>query len=104
MKKISPPLAGLLQTFGVIIYCILISLFFQYAGNYFPKSSELLISTFMLFLLVVSAGITGSMVFGYPAYLALKKDFKAAIYVLLYTLLYSVIITSILVAILPFFQ
>ena len=57
----------------------------------------------MLLLLVFSAAVTGSMVFGYPAFLALNKNIREALRVLAYTLLYSLVIilliTLILVAI-----
>ena len=56
----------------------------------------------MLVLLVFSAAVSGSLVFGLPAYLAFNKKIKEAITLLGYTLFFSFLI--ILVTIIAIFS
>jgi len=91
-KKYNPSLIGFLQAAGVFIYCGLIAAFFFYMTK--TASQPGFFGFFlMLALLVFSAAVTGSLVFGYPSYLALVKNrIKEALTILTYTLLYSLII------------
>lgn len=89
MKKAKLSSIGLLQALGVTAYCFLVGLFIWNANNFFADRPGFMNIVFVLVLLVVSAGITGSIVFGYPAYLALKQKIKEALLVSVYTLLYS---------------
>ncbi len=75
MKK-SPLLVGFLQALGVTVYCFLIIGFFYLMEKYSPTSSEpqFFGAAIMLIIFVFSAAITGSIVFGYPAYLILKQN------------------------------
>lgn len=73
MKK-SPLLIGFLESVGIVIYCVIISGFFMVMEKYMPTPPQFLGITVMLVILVFSAAITGSMVFGYPAYLVLKEN------------------------------
>jgi hypothetical protein len=87
-KNLQPSLVGFLQALGVTIYSILIGSFF-YLMEQVTSTPGFLGVVLMLILLVFSAAVTGSMVFGYPAYLALNKRIKEALNVLAYTLVYS---------------
>ena len=91
-KKYSPSAIGLLQAAGVLVYCGLIAALFYFLAK--TSSPPNFFGIFvMLALLVLSAAITGSLVFGYPAYLTLIKHRpKEALTILSYTLLYSLII------------
>ncbi len=90
-KKNSPSLIGFLQAAGVVIYCGFVAVFFFYMSQ--TKAQPGFFGFFlMLALFVFSAAITGSLVFGYPAYLVLNKRIKEAINILTYTLLFSLII------------
>jgi len=91
-KKYNSSLAGFLQAAGVLIYCGLIAVFFFYMTK--TAAQPGIVGIFlMLALFVFSAAITGSLVFGYPAYLALVKNrIKDALTILVYTLLYSLLI------------
>jgi len=91
-KKCSPNLIGLLQSLGVIIYCTLLGGFFWTMGKINPGMPGISGIVLMLFLLVFSAGITGLLVFGYPAYLAINNKIKEALTILTYTFLYSLLI------------
>ena len=65
---------------------------------------EIIMIATMLVLLVFSAAVTGSLVFGYPAYLAMQKKLKAAITLLGFTFLYflgAIIIAVLILACLP---
>jgi len=98
MKKLDPYLIGLLQALAVIVYCLLIAGLLNLFGNVFAAPVGLLSSVFILVLLVFSAAATGSIVFGYPAYLFLKtKQTKKSLLILSYTLLYC--LTFIIIAI-----
>ncbi len=88
MKKLSLSLIGFLQALGVVVYCSLISAFFRLGNKFFPKQSDFYITVLILILLVFSAAITGMIVFGYPACLALNQKIKEALHVFFYTLLY----------------
>jgi hypothetical protein len=98
-RQYDPSIIGLLQALGVAVYCPLIGGFISVADKIFPKPGFFGIFL-MLILLVFSAAITGSLVFGYPAYLALNKKVKEALYVLAYTLGYSLAIILIIILVL----
>ncbi len=90
MKKLSASLIGLLQVLGVLVYCLLISGLFWLMDEYFRSNPpQFVVMFFMLVILVFSAGVTGALVFGYSAYLAMNKRIKEALRVLGFTLLYS---------------
>ena len=106
MKKLNTSLIGLFQALGVVIYCALIVGIFNFFGKNFAGPAGFFGSILILVLLVVSAAVTGSIVFGYPAYLFLKhKRTKEALLILAHTLLYClgiVIIALVLIAVLGF--
>ncbi len=101
-KSPDPSIIGLAQSLGVTIYSILIGGFFLLMERIAAKPGFIGI-VLMLVLFVFSAAVTGSMVFGYPVYLALNKKAREAIKVLVYTLLYSLgiilVITIVVVSI-----
>lgn len=90
LKKLSNSKIGLLQALGVAVYCFLVSQVFRLMENLQPDAPEWLAISFMLFLLVMSAAIVGSLIFGRAAYLLIKKEIKEALNVLGYTFLYGV--------------
>ena len=96
-KKLNPSLIGLLQALGVIIYCILISGLLQFVGGTTIQPPVFFTSVVILALLVFSAAVTGSIVFGYPAYLVLNKKIKQALSVLAFTLLYCLGIVIVII-------
>lgn len=79
-------LVGLLQAAGVVIYCLLISGLFYLLSQTSIKLPQFFGMAFMLTLLVFSAAVCGLTVFGYPVYLAINKNIKSALKLLLYTL------------------
>lgn len=91
MRKYKPATAGLLQATSVIVYCLLIAVFMVFIDKLnAPDGGPLGIGLFLI-LLVLSAGITGLLVFGYPVYLALTHKLQDAFSVLIYTFLYLMI-------------
>ncbi|MDD3284971.1 MAG: hypothetical protein PHZ07_05245 [Patescibacteria group bacterium] len=92
IKKIKPSIIGLIQTLGVFMYCFLISLFFSQMKNFHMDEGQIWPSLLMLFLLVISVAIVGTLMFGYPAYLIINKEIKKSLTILGYTFLYSIII------------
>ena len=99
LKKMSPSIIGLLQALGVAIYCFLIVGLLRLLENIGAKPPVLMTGIVMLLLLVISVAITGILVFGYPAILALDKNIKRALSILGYTLLYAILIFIIILAI-----
>jgi len=98
--KTNLSLIGLLQALGIVVYCGLIAGLLLLLGKTDVTPAGFLGATLMLILLVFSAAITGSIVFSYPAYLALNKKIKEALSLLAYTLLYLLgFITIILIVI-----
>ncbi len=81
-------LIGFLQSLGVIIYCALVGGFFRLADKFFAAPPGFLGVVLMLVFLVFSVAVSGAIVFGYPAYLALNNRIKEALLLLVYTLLY----------------
>jgi len=93
MKKVNPALIGLLQAAGVIAYCVLVAAIFNFLGKNMIQPPAILGFAAMLVILVFSAAITGSIVFGYPAYLFLKQQkIKEPLLVLAFTALYCLLI------------
>jgi len=89
INKLNPSLIGFLQALAMAAYCFLISGFFQFGNIFFPEQSTFWIPVLILILLVFSAAITGTIVFGYSVYLALNQRIKEALSIFFYTLLYS---------------
>ena len=101
LGKEKPTTIGLCQALGVTVYCGLVAVLFNYLTKAIPSGPGFFGFFFMLILLVFSAAVTGSVVFGYPVYLALAKNkIKEALTILAFTLLYSlliILITAILI-------
>ena len=92
LSKLSPTLVGFLQSLGVAIYCSLVALFFWSMGNNLDEPPQILGMAMMLFLLVFSASVCGTLVFGYPVYLMMGQNIKRALQILAYTMVFSVLI------------
>ncbi|HBK34782.1 hypothetical protein A2239_02070 [Candidatus Uhrbacteria bacterium RIFOXYA2_FULL_40_9] len=103
MKCKNLPCLGLLQAFSVSFYIGLISVFFTYVAPNLP-SHPFVIGMIMLTLLVFSAAVTGSLVFGYPVYLILNKQTKEGVSIFAYTLLFLVVILAILISLFSLFS
>ncbi len=65
---------GFLESLGIVLYCVFISGFFMIMEKYLSTHPQFMGMAVMLVILVLSAAITGSMVFGYPVYLILKEN------------------------------
>ena len=89
MKKTNLSIIGLVQALSLVGYCVLIAGMLNLFGKTLTAPVGFPGSVLILVLLVFSAAVTGSIVFGYPAYLFLKnKQTKQALLILAYTLLY----------------
>ena len=102
IKKLSPSLIGLAQAIGVFVYCLLISLFFKFMESASIEPPQLFGIMVMLALLVVSAAITGLLVFGIPVYFVINKEVKKALIILGYTFLYILLVILIIISIIIF--
>ena len=104
LEKEKPYVIGACQALGVTVFCALVAIFFHFMAQ--TKHEPGFFGFFaMLMMLVFSAAVTGSIVFGYPAYLALVKNkIKEALTILSYTLLFSFLIILVsLILIINFF-
>lgn len=99
MKKLKPSLIGLLQALGAIAYCGLVVGVMNSFGKIFFNPPGFFGSLLILVLLVFSAAVSGSIVFGYSTYLALNQRIKEALSVLMFTLLYSLLIILLIIII-----
>ncbi|HLC64424.1 MAG TPA: hypothetical protein VJK25_03740 [Patescibacteria group bacterium] len=88
---------GLLQALGIAIYCGLIGGFLTFMESSSLTPPRYLGPSVMLILLVFSVAVCGSIIFGYPVYLAIKDRAKEALKLLAYTLLYCLAIVEIAV-------
>ncbi len=88
MKKSKLSTIGLLQALGVAGYCFLISGFFQMMEKLNVQPPIFAMAALMLLLITFSVAMVGSLIFGYPVYLALNQKIKEALSVLSFTLLY----------------
>jgi len=104
MKKLSFPFIGFLQAIGVVAYVALVSGFMCLLNSVMIEPPEIIGMMMILLLLVFSAGLTGMLVFGYPIYLALQKQWKEALLVTLYTFLFLFLIGLLLIGSLFLFQ
>ncbi len=100
MNKTKLSLIGLLQAFGMVGYCFLVGGFIWYASKYFAAPPGLLGVALWLSLLVFSVAVSGSIVFGYSAYLALTQNIKDALTLIAYTLLYILGLIGIIIILL----
>ncbi|MFH1405477.1 MAG: hypothetical protein ABIH21_05310 [Patescibacteria group bacterium] len=100
MTNKHPAFIGLLQAAGVIFYILLISLFMSGLENIGSATPEILAIILVLTLLVLSAAVCGSLVFGYPILLAFNKKIKEAVKVLASTFLFMIIFVAVYILIL----
>lgn len=64
-----------------VVYVILVGLCMSSLDKVMSNPQPIVLGIFsVLILLVISAGISGLLVFGYPAYLALQKQYKEALW------------------------
>lgn len=93
-------LIGLLQALGVVVYCVLVGCFFQFMDKSSIEPPGFVGIVLILVLLVISAAITGLLVFGYAAYLAMHEKTKEALTVFAYTILYILGIALVIMTVL----
>lgn len=75
--------AGVLE----ITYVFLVANFMNRLDQIMSQTQEIIGIIFMLLLFVFSAAVSGFLVLGYPAYLALEKRFKESFMTLAVTIL-----------------
>lgn len=82
----------------VAIYCFFIAVLMLLADGFFagPTVIGFLL---LLIIMVLSAAVSGLLIFGYPLYLALQKQYQEAIFTLLLSITTLVIIGLIIIII-----
>lgn len=88
---------GFLGGIGQALYCFVVVLFITTLDSAMPRTGNPVFGMLMFLLLFVfSAGVSGIMVFGYPAYLASQKRYVEALLTAVTTLV-TIMLTFILV-------
>lgn len=84
---------GALQALGVAAYCASVALFITNIGPLLDGKDMpgILIMTLMLMFLVFSVAAVGTIIFGYPAYLALNQRLHDAFMILGYTISFGIL-------------
>lgn len=100
MNKPNLHLIGFLQALGVALYCALVGGTFWLFDKFFISPPGFLGVVLILTFFVFSAAVTGSLVFGYSAYLVLNQKIKEALTIFAYTLLYCLAILAVIVIVL----
>jgi hypothetical protein len=78
-----------LQAAGVVLYIALVSGVMRLVETSSMDRAPIFMGVVaMLLLFVFSAGVTSTLVFGYPVYLVFQKQWKEALTVLAYTFAY----------------
>ena len=91
LEKQQPMSVGFLQALGLTLYCGTLAFIIFHLPKDIPDPGFMGFFVGLL-VLVSSAAITGSLVFGYPTYLAvIKSDLKKAIAILAYTITFALI-------------
>ncbi len=93
MKKSKIVLWSLLHSLGVLVYVSILGLFFRYANQWFGQEDKFLTPIAMLMLLVLSAGVTGSLVLGKPILLYLDGQKSDSIKFLFWTFGWLLVLT-----------
>lgn len=80
---------GILSGLGQGIYCLLIGWLFLNLEKIFGAvdTPSILLPAIFLLIFVFSAVISGLIVLGYPGYLAVQKQYRQAVQILIVTLL-----------------
>ncbi|MFH1412782.1 MAG: hypothetical protein ABIG10_02020 [bacterium] len=86
MKKNKLLQISFLSSVGLAVYIALVALLIQDGEKLFGKLNNLWGPLLFLMLFVFSALVSGLLVLGYPIWLYLEKEKKAAIKLLFYTL------------------
>lgn len=100
--KVSASLVGLCQALGVGVYTAIIAAFLYLVGQSGLQPGYWGVVV-MLVLLVLSAAITGSLVFGLAAYHALRGRTRLGFEIFAYTILYIFVFVSLVLMSLFFF-
>jgi hypothetical protein len=104
MKNSKLILYAFVQSVGIFIYTSGVAWFLFNGERFFGKTDSFWQPLSILLLLVVSAAVTGSLVFVKPIYLYLEGLKKEAIKLLIYTILSLFLITSIAFTLAIFFS
>lgn len=93
MKNSKIVLYGLLHALGVLVYVLLVAWIMFNGQRFFGQMDGFLGPAAMLMLFVLSAAITGALVFGRPALMYLNGQKTEAVDFLLYTLAWLLAVT-----------
>lgn len=86
MKDSKLLVRGLVHSFGVLLYIILLTIFFSQANSWLGQTDHKILSPLLAMLLFVfSALLTGGLVLGKPIMLYLDGQKKEALKLLLFT-------------------
>lgn len=84
--------AGILE----VIYCFFIATLFMTTNNLFIQPSVFIFLLFLL-IMVFSVAVSGLLIFGYPLFLAFKKEYQQAIFTVLLSIATLIIVGLIII-------
>lgn len=82
MKKINSLLKSFVNAVAILAYVFFVTWLMADVGSIFGEPAGLVAPVFMLLLFVISAAVTGILVFGMPIFFYLKGLKKEAVYFL----------------------
>lgn len=92
-----------MQAIGVALYCLLVALLVYSTGQINIEVPTYLGIACVLFTLVISVAIVGSLVFGKAFLIFMKGDKAAALYIVGYTIFFGAVIGLVSVATFAYF-
>jgi hypothetical protein len=100
MKKSVLAFQSLLHALGVLVYVAAVAFTMSNAGNTFGKGNNAWTGVAVLMIFVLSAAITGSLVFGRPVWLYLEGRKMEGVKFLIFTLGWLLVLTAVVLAVL----
>lgn len=85
MKKENLIKWGAINSFGVFVYVLLVTVFMNQANNWFGREDQFITPAAVLMLFVFSALVTGGLILGKPIMLYLDGEKKSAVKLLFFT-------------------
>ncbi len=95
MKIKKQILHGFLLALGVLVYVALVSFIMHSGEKAFGNDNQIFTVVAMLMLLVLSAAIVGSLIFGLPIYYIFDKQIRPALHQLLINLGWLAVLTTV---------
>jgi hypothetical protein len=105
IKKISLPFLAFLQTSGLVVYIILLSIFFNFIEEELPMNATPYYGFgVMVLIFVISAVFSASLILGRAGYLFWEKRYKESFTIVKWTIIWGVLYIGIFLLVLFLLQ